>query len=134
MDNDPKVKAGEASGGEVTIELANGTIMRRVPTDDDGEPIGHYDAKVLHVDLGHPPPVTRIPEIRVLETLTDASTGNLARLIVAYPALRVFPTRAEVYVEGYGQFAIVTVTPQPALPHPDKRPGEALFEAIVEAT
>jgi hypothetical protein len=86
------------------LVLADGTRMKRMPADEDGNPTGPFDERILAADLGGPPKVVRIGPKARLVTVLDSTGDSPRRAIVAFPPFRVFPSRDGIDLPGEGHW------------------------------
>jgi hypothetical protein len=114
---------------DALYELDDGTIVRRIPTTAEGDPI--REPQVVVAQVPAPPPSRRIPSIRVIAVLEDLSGQDRPRAVVAFPALRVFPTRDGIDLGDLGFYSIVGVAKIKRSNYPEVLPGEALFEVTL---
>jgi hypothetical protein len=69
--------------------------------------------------------------MRVLAVLEDVADPSKRRVVVAFPALRILPTRDGIDLERLGHCEIIGAALIRRSPQSGALPGEALFELVV---
>jgi len=124
------------NGDQDDLILGDGTRMKRVPTDEDGRPIGPYDARVDAANLGGPPIMKRVgPPVRLIRVLEPIANSQ-RRVVVAFQRLRIFPIRDGIDIPDEGHQVFIS-TPRlvPRRDYPDViptlSPDEDLWEVAI---